>query len=158
MTVLPDLPIGLILEVIVCVFLAATIAYCAMLDRRLRAMRSGQDGLRELVGELNTATQRAASAIEALKQASAATGAELGDGVTRARVLADELSLMIESGERIAERLGRGVAPAERMASPRAPLQPAAGPRHAAPSPTARDAAVAARAANQLLEALKKAR
>lgn len=159
MTVLPDLPIGLILEVIVCVFLAATIAYCAMLDRRLRAMRSGQDGLRDLVGELNTATQRAASAIEALKQASAATGAELGDGVTRARVLADELSLMIESGERIAERLGRGVAPAERMASPRAPLQPAAGPRHAAPpSPTARDAAVAARAANQLLEALKKAR
>ncbi|GMV61321.1 MAG: hypothetical protein AMXMBFR74_04900 [Parvibaculum sp.] len=158
MTVLSSVPIGLMLEIIVCVFLAATIAYCAMLDRRLRAMRSGQDGLRELVGELNTATQRAASAIDALKQASAATGAELGDGVTRARALADELSLMIESGERIAERLGRGVAPAERMASPRAPLQPAAGPRHAAPSPTARDAAVAARAANQLLEALKKAR
>ena len=135
MTVLSSLPIGLMLEIIVCVFLAATIAYCAMLDRRLRAMRSGQDGLRDLVGELNTATQRAASAIEALKQASAATGAE------------------------IAERLGRGTAPAERTAPPRAPLQPAAGPRHAAPpSPTARDAAVAARAANQLLEALKKAR
>jgi len=159
MTVVPDLPIGVILEVIVCVFLAATIAYCAMLDRRLRAMRSGQDGLRELVGDLNAATQRAVSAIEALKQASAATGEELGDDLKQARMLADELSLMIESGERIAERLGRGVTPAERAAAPRMPLQPAAGPRHvAAPSPSARDAAVAARAANQLLDALKKAR
>ena len=155
MTVLSSLPIGLLLEIIVCVFLAATIAYCAMLDRRLRTMRSGQDGLRELVGELDVATQRAVSAIEALKQASAVTGKELGSGVTRARALADELSLMIESGERIAERLGRGVMPA----APRMPLQPAAGPRHvAAPSPSARDAAVAARAANQLLDALKKAR
>ncbi|MDZ4382337.1 MAG: DUF6468 domain-containing protein [Parvibaculum sp.] len=155
MTVVPDLPIGVILEVIVCVFLAATIAYCAMLDRRLRAMRSGQDGLRELVGDLNAATQRAVSAIEALKQASAATGEELGDDLKQARLLADELSLMIESGERIAERLGRGVMPA----APRTPMQPAAGPRHvAAPSPSARDAAVAARAANQLLGALKKAR
>lgn len=159
MTVLSSLPIGLMLEIIVCVFLAATIAYCAMLDRRLRTMRSGQDGLRELVGELDVATQRAVSAIEALKQASAVTGKELGSGVTRARALADELSLMIESGERIAERLGRGTTPGERMAPTRAPLQPATGPRHTvAPSPTARDAAVAARAANQLLDALKKAR
>lgn len=153
MTVLPGLPIGVMLEIIVCVFLAATIAYCAVLDRRLRAMRSGQDGLRDLVSELNVATQRAVFAIDALKQASAATGEALGDGVTRARVLADELSLMIESGERIAEQLGRGPAPS------RAPTKPAAGPRHAPPpAPSARDAAVAARAANQLLDALKKAR
>ncbi len=156
MTVLPDLPLGTILELIVCIFLGATIAYCAMLDRRLRAMRSGQDGLRELVGELNNATQRAVSAIEALKQASAATGDELGGKVKEARVLADDLSLMIESGERIAERIGRIATAADR---PIATQQPAAGPRNGvAPKPSGRDAALAARAANQLLDALKKAR
>lgn len=155
MTVLPALPLGTILELIVCVFLGATIAYCAMLDRRLRAMRSGQDGLRELVGELNNATQRAVSAIEALKQASAATGDELGESVNRARVLADELALMIESGERIAERITRGSHAAERNVTP----QPVSGPRNAIPpKPSGRDAALAARAANQLLDALKKAR
>lgn len=156
MTVLSGLPIGTLLEIIVCVFLGATIAYCAMLDRRLRAMRSGQDGLRELVGELNTATSRAVSAIDALKQASTATGQDLGGRVTEARALADDLSLMIESGERIAERIGRIAIAADR---PVATQQPAAGPRNGVtPKPSYRDAAVAARAANQLLDALKKAR
>lgn len=155
MTVLPDLPLGTILELIVCVFLGATIAYCAMLDRRLRAMRSGQDGLRDLVVELNNATQRAVSAIEALKQASAATGDDLGGRVTEARALADDLSLMIESGERIAEKIGRIAIAADRPAV----AQPATGPRNGVtPKPAGRDAALAARAANQLLEALKKAR
>ncbi|WP_421861657.1 DUF6468 domain-containing protein [Parvibaculum sp.] len=156
MTVLSGLPISTLLEVIVCVFLGATIAYCAMLDRRLRAMRSGQDGLRELVGELNAATTRAVSAIDALKQASAATGQELGGRVNEARALADDLSLMIDSGERIAERIGRIATAAERPAPTQ---QPAAGPRNGSVTkPSGRDAAVAARAANQLLDALKKAR
>lgn len=145
------LPFDVFLEIIVCVFLAATIAYCAMLDRRLRAMRSGQDGLRELVGELNNATQRAVSAIDGLKQASEATNEELGERVRTARTLADELSLMLDSGNRIAEKLGR----TDRAATSRAPVQ-AAGPRSTPQVPSARDAAVAARAANQLLDALKK--
>ena len=144
------MPFNVFLEIIVCVFLAATIAYCAMLDRRLRAMRSGQDGLRDLVGELNGATQRAVSAIEALRQASEATNEELGERVRSGRALADELSLMVEAGNRIAERLGRDERPAQAAA-------PGAGGVRTAPQTrSARDAAVAARAANQLLEALKK--
>lgn len=142
-----DLPFSTVLEIIVCLFLAATIAYCAVLDRKLRAMRAGQDGLRGLVMELNTATQRAVGAIDGLKRASEESGEELAERIRRARALADELSLMVESGNSIAERLGR----VERAA-------------HAAPAMTRpatrpisqRDAATAARAANQLLEALKK--
>lgn len=150
------LPLGIMLEIIVCLFLAATIAYCAMLDRRLRAMRSGQDGLRDLVRDLNIATQRAVSAIDGLKQASNATNDELGERVRSARALADELGLMLQAGNSIAERLGRN----ERPASTRPPVQPAAGPR-SAPAPqnaSARDTVTAARAANQLLDALKRSR
>lgn len=151
-----DLPLGLVLEIIVCVFLAATIGYCAVLDRRLRAMRSGQDGLRALIGDLNTATTRAVTAIDGLKQASAATNDELGERMRRAGALADELALMIEAGDRIADRLGRN----DRQAPPRPMQQPATGPR-SAPVPhtaNARDSATAARAAHQLLDALKRTR
>ncbi len=69
MTVFQAVPFGVLLEGIVCLFLIATIAYCAMLDRRLRAMRSGQDGLRDLIRDLNTATAQAAAAIDNLKTA-----------------------------------------------------------------------------------------
>lgn len=150
-----DLPLGLLLEIIVCVFLAATIGYCAMLDRRLRAMRSGQDGLRDLIAALNTSTAHAVTAIDGLKQASSATNDELGERMRRAGALADELALMIEAGERIADRLGRS----DRQAS-RSVAQPAAGPRTAPPPQpaNARDAATATRAAHQLLDALKRGR
>lgn len=142
-----ELPFSTVLEIIVCLFLAATIAYCAVLDRKLRAMRAGQDGMRELVVELNAATQRAVGAIDGLKRASENSGEELAERIRVARGLADELSLMVESGNSIAERLGR----AERSAyAAPAVTRPATRPI------SQRDAATAARAANQLLEALKK--
>ncbi|MDX5367293.1 MAG: DUF6468 domain-containing protein [Alphaproteobacteria bacterium] len=142
-----ELPFSTVLEIIVCLFLAATIAYCAVLDRKLRAMRAGQDGMRELVSELNNATQRAVGAIDGLKRASEESGEELAERIRRARGLADELSLMLESGNSIAERLGR---------SERSPQAAPAATRPATRPITQRDAATAARAANQLLDALKK--
>lgn len=145
---LGELPFSTVLEIVVCLFLAATIAYCAILDRKLRAMRAGQDGMRELVAELNAATQRAVGAIDGLKRASEESGEELAERIRRARGLADELSLMLESGNSIADRLGRADRPAVSASS--APARQAARPA----SP--RDAATAARAASQLLEALKK--
>lgn len=157
MTGFAGLPFGVLLEGVVCLFLIATIIYCAMLDRRLRAMRSGQDGLRDLVRDLNAATSQAVSAIENLKQASAATGEDLGERVRRARALADELALMLEAGDRIADRLDRNdKPPVVRPVAARAAAQPAAGPRQASaiasrdPNP--------ARATHPLLDALKRAR
>lgn len=140
-----ELPFSTVLEIIVCLFLAATIAYCAVLDRKLRAMRAGQDGMRELVGELNAATQRAAGAIDGLRHASEESGEALAERIRRATSLADELSAMIDSGNSIADRLGRAGRPVPAAARPAAarPISP-------------RDAATAARAANQLLDALKK--
>ncbi|MBA4209180.1 MAG: hypothetical protein C0454_06595 [Parvibaculum sp.] len=143
-----ELPFSTVLEIVVCLFLAATIAYCAVLDRKLRAMRAGQDGMRELVIELNGATQRAAGAIDGLRRASEESGEELAERIRRGRALADELSLMLESGNSIAEKLGRAERPAK--AAPATATRP--GTRPVSP----RDAATAARAASQLLEVLKK--
>lgn len=120
-----NLPLDLMLEVIVCVLLMATIGYCATIDRRLRAMRSGQDGLRGLIADLSGATGQAMDAIAHLRQASDATGVALTEQVKRGRALADELSLMVQSGNDIANRLG-GIETRRPVA---AVAQPAAGPR-----------------------------
>lgn len=157
MTILDSLPMDLLLEGIVCVLLAATIGYCATVDRRLKAMRSGQDGLRDLIRDLGAATEQAASAIAHLRDASNATGQALGEQVKRGRALADELALIVEAGNRIADRLSDG--DQRRAAPPMQPrivpqAQPAAGPR-IVPS-AAREAAPAPH--HPLLDLLKRAR
>ncbi|HEY4345113.1 MAG TPA: DUF6468 domain-containing protein [Parvibaculum sp.] len=149
-----NLPIDLMLEIIVCVLLVATIGYCAMLDRRLRAMRTGQDGLRDLIRDLSGATEQAIGAIARLRQASDATGGALTEQVKRGRALADELSLMVQAGNDIANRLG-GIETRRPVAAP--VPQPAAGPRIVQASqqkPVAKPAAEP----HPLLDLLKRAR
>lgn len=158
MNALNGLPMGLMLEAIVAVLLAATIGYCATLDRRLRAMRSGQDGLRDLIRDLSAATGQAADAIARLREAGDATGQALGEQVKRGKALADELALMVEAGNRIADRLTaaepRRAAPASMPARTLPQSQPATGPRATAASRETKPAA----APNPLLDLLKRAR
>ncbi|MEN6543701.1 DUF6468 domain-containing protein [Parvibaculum sp.] len=155
------LPFDLLLEGIVAMLLVATIGYCATIDRRLRAMRSGQDGLRDLIHELSLATGQASEAIARLRDASNATGQKLSEQVSRGRSLADELAFMLEAGNDIANRLGS-------IEARRAPagivpnLKPAAGPRQASATPV-RDAGKGtpsqqSQAQHPLLDLLKRAR
>jgi hypothetical protein len=146
-----NLPMDLMLEIIVCILLAATIGYCASIDRRLRAMRTGQDGLRGLIDDLSTATEQAVGAIARLREAGNATGASLTEQVKRGRALADELSLMVEAGNGIADRLG-GIETQRRFATPVS--QPAAGPRIVATKPASKARAEP----NPLLDLLKRTR
>ncbi len=152
------LPFDLLLEGIVAMLLVATIGYCAMIDRRLRAMRSGQDGLRDLIRELSLATEQAADAIARLRDASNATGQKLSEQVTRGRGLADELAFMLEAGNDIANRLGN--IDARRAPAGIVPnLKPAAGPRQANPAPSRETARAAqTQAQHPLLDLLKRAR
>ncbi len=99
------MPIGLLLDGLVALLLVLTVAYCHQLNRRLGALRSGQDGLKDLIRGLNDATERAQAGIAQLKMAGDAAGKDLKEAVSRARELSDELSLMIEAGNNIADRL-----------------------------------------------------
>ena len=102
------IPTDLLLDGLVAVLLVATIFYCALLDRRLKALRSGQDGLRHTIDQLNTATSRAEVSITQLKQMSSEFDSELAKQVRDARTVTDELSVMIASGNSIASRIGGG--------------------------------------------------
>ena len=69
------------------------------------------------------------NAIGQLRQASDATGSALSEQVKRGRTLADELSLMVQSGNDIANRLGGIETRREPRRAPAPVAQPALAPR-----------------------------
>jgi hypothetical protein len=97
------------------ILLACTLAYCVVLERRLAAVRKGQEGLKTHIGELNMAISGAGASLRALKQAAAESAGTLDERLKRARLHIDELSVLTASGERIAQRM-EGAAAAPRIA------------------------------------------
>ncbi len=92
------LPTEFLLDGLMAVLLAATVFYCALLDRRLKALRSGQDGFRQTIDQLNTATARAEVSIAQLKQASGTIDETLNVQIREARILAAELARSVQAG------------------------------------------------------------
>jgi hypothetical protein len=97
------------------VLLAFTLCYCVILERRLAAVRKGQEGLNRLVGELNMAIAGAGSSLRALKAAAGEAAQTLDQRLKRAQLHIDELSVLTASGERIANRM-EGAAASPRIA------------------------------------------
>ena len=97
------------------VLLAFTLCYCVILERRLAAVRKGQEGLSRLVGELNMAIAGAGSSLRALKAAAGEASQTLDQRLKRAQLHIDELSVLTASGERIANRM-EGAAASPRIA------------------------------------------
>jgi hypothetical protein len=97
------------------VLLAFTLCYCVVLERRLAAVRKGQEGLKTTIGELNMAISGAGASLRALKSAAGEAAVTLDDRLKRARLHIDELSLLTASGERIAQRM-EGAAASPRVA------------------------------------------
>lgn len=95
-------------EVALEVLLAATLCYCILLERRLAAVRRGQEGLKTHIGELNMAIAGAGASLRALKTAAAEAATTLDERLKRARLHIDELSVLTASGERIANRIEHG--------------------------------------------------
>jgi len=99
------IPYGLLIEGLVVILLAVTVFYCISLESKLRALRSGKDELKAIIESLNKATENAQSSVFHLKAAGAQTANDLSGLVTNARILSDELELMIGSGKNLADRL-----------------------------------------------------
>jgi len=87
------------------VLLALTLVYCVILERRLAAVRRGQEGLKQTIGELNMAIAGAGASLRALKSAAGEAAHTLDERLKRARLHIDELSVLTSSGERIAQRM-----------------------------------------------------
>jgi hypothetical protein len=91
---------------------------CWRVDRRLNALKKGQDGVQSSVIALNEATDRARASLAALERATTQSGQVLENRVAEARKLADELRLMTSHADRTADSLSANRrAPARRRAA-----------------------------------------
>ena len=95
----------LALDALLVTLLAITAGYCFVLERKLRALRSGQDGLKDVIESLEGATDRAQASLDQIKTEGTSAGSALLAQSQKAADLVDELKIMIQSGDRLADRL-----------------------------------------------------
>ncbi len=86
-------PISLVIELVLAVMLAACLFYFWRLDRKLAALRTGQDGIRAAAAELVEATQRAEIAVRTLRATAQDAGRDLQARINDARQTAERLGL-----------------------------------------------------------------
>jgi Flp pilus assembly protein TadB len=86
-------PIVLVLELVLALMLAACLFFFWRLDRRLSALRSGQDGALAAAAELMQATAQAETAVRALRAAAQDSGRDLQARINDARATADRLGM-----------------------------------------------------------------
>ncbi|HEY8352153.1 MAG TPA: DUF6468 domain-containing protein [Sphingomonadales bacterium] len=111
----------LVVEGVVAVLLAVTIGYAFVLNRRLSALRAEQDNLGRMIAGLNQATARAQEGIYELRAASQAAEESLKKEIARAREMSDELAIITEAGNNLAQKIERGLSArlAEAPAAPK---------------------------------------
>jgi len=94
-----------VIDVVFVALLVATIVFVFRLERRLVSLRGTRDQLAAVIGDLNSAAARAEAGIKGLKTAVETAGAALEDRVKRARSLNDELGALVQSGQRVVQKL-----------------------------------------------------
>jgi hypothetical protein len=137
--------VALAVNALIVALLAATIIYCMRLDRRLWALRSGQDGLKDVIAALDRATERAQGSLAGLRTMGLSAESTLKLEIEKADGLLEELKLMVQSADRVADRLVQ--------ARPAASAAPAA---QSLPQPKAASAKEGQQAPN--FDALRQAR
>lgn len=101
--------LDLISNGVVAILLACTIWYAFNLNRRLGVMRAQQEEFSRLVLSLNQATARAQEGIYELKTISQTSAESLRAEIAKARALADELAIITEAGNNLADRIEMGL-------------------------------------------------
>ena len=136
--------LGIAIESLVAVLLMLTIAYCMLLNSRLKRLKADEQSLKATIGELITVTEIAERAIGGLKLTVRDVNENLGNQIAAATSLADQLKAQLAESDNVLRRLSR-IAVAAR---PLADVEPAA-PVAAAPDAPRMSAARANAAAAQ---------
>jgi hypothetical protein len=138
---------SLIIDALIAVLLVATIAYAAVLNRKLGVLRDGKSEMEALIVSFSESTERAGSGVESLKREAGRSGEALQSKVEAARGLVDDLGFLIETGTRLAERLDGGVGAARAKPAAGRDADRVPAPRAQEPgAQAARPAAAAAKA------------
>jgi hypothetical protein len=118
------------LELVLVVLLLATLLQAIRLERALGALKRDRASLESLVEGFNASTHLAESGIQRLRAAADGAGRQIEAQIARSASLKDDLSLLIDRGGRIADRLdgkaraATGLAPGRKALVPAQPGEP----------------------------------
>jgi chromosome segregation ATPase len=111
---------GIVIESLVAVLLLLTIGYCMLLNSRLKRLKADEHSLKATIGELITATEIAERAIGGLKHTVRDVNENLGNQLTAAAQLSQQLKKQLAEGDNIIRRLSRIAIAARPTAEPEA--------------------------------------
>ena len=115
---------GVVIESLVAILLLLTIGYCMLLNTRLKRLKADEHSLKAVIAELITATEIAERAIGGLKHTVRDVTENLGNQLTSAAQMSQQLKNQLAEGDNVIRRLSR-IAIAARPApepEPAAPL------------------------------------
>jgi Domain of unknown function (DUF6468) len=93
------------LEIVLVVLLLATLVQALRLERALGALRRDRVALEGLIAGFNASTRQAEAGVERLKAAADGAGRQIERQVGVSSSLKDDLILLSERGDRLADRL-----------------------------------------------------
>jgi len=140
---------GFMIESLVAILLLLTIAYCVILNNRLKRLKADEQSLKATIAELITATEIAERAVAGLKTTAHECDSTLGERLRNADRCCAELSEQIKAGDVLMKRLSRIVAAAR---PGEGALEPAAAPDVKVPVAVAPDPKALAAAAQAFAE------
>ena len=106
-----------VLELALVALLAATLFHAVRLERALGVLKRDRVQLQELIAGFNDSTRQAERGIERLRAATDGAGIQIARQVEAAEVLKDDLGLLIERGNRLADRLDQLVSAGRPLAA-----------------------------------------
>src|ERR1700750_2253087 len=115
--------LGFAIESLVALLLMLTIGYCMLLNARLKRLKADENSLKATIGELITATEIAERAIGGLKLAVRDVNEHLGNQMSAATQMSDQLKKQLAQGDGAGRLLSR-IANAARPASPAVESEP----------------------------------
>jgi hypothetical protein len=133
---------GIVIESLVAVLLMVTIGYCMLLNKRLKRLKADEHSLKATIAELITATEIAERAIGGLKHTVRDVNENLGNQLTSAAQMSQQLKKQLAEGDNIFRRLSRIATAARPAAEPEPESEPE--PERAVPKVSAAKAVAAA--------------
>jgi hypothetical protein len=94
-----------LLELALVALLAATLFHAVRLERALGVLKRDRAALQDLIDGFNASTHQAELGIERLRGVAEGTGLQITGQLAAATSLKDDLTLLIDRGERLADRI-----------------------------------------------------
>lgn len=99
----------MLVDVMVAALLVAVIVYCRNLNTNIKVLQDSRSEMAKLFAEFDQSIERASHSIEELKEAARKSDVVLKEKLDTANMIADDLSFMIERGNKMADQLESGL-------------------------------------------------